>query len=499
MNKRTPLAMLAGLVTSALLVAGIGSVASAADDTVTIGFSLEPVSLDISGTAGQAIPQVLLNNVYEGLIRMEDSGKIAPALASSFVQSKDGLSWTFTLRKANFHDGTPVTTRDVLWSYNRLLDKSSNSVLDAQKQEFSSVQSVTARGANQIVISLSRRDNNLPFALTQRGGVVLKANSTNLATVANGTGPYKVKTWNRGNSITLTRNDAYWGPKARTKNVVFRYIPDATASSNAMLSGQLDVLTTVAEPRLVDAFKKNKNLRVNVGSTNCEVVLSMNNGRAPFNDVRVRQAVRHAIDKKALIKTASGGYGYEIGSFVPPTDPWYEDLTGLFPYDLKKSRDLLRKAGYPNGFNVTYDVPPIFYAVDSQEFIAASLKKVGINVTIRPVSWPEWLDRVLGRADYDMSIVCHVERNDMGVYALPNFYFRYDSAEYQSLFKRSGEAKSVTQQVQLLKRAARVLAQDSPSDWLWVIANTQVAKKNVSGFPVNSTGDAYSVANIVKG
>jgi peptide/nickel transport system substrate-binding protein len=225
----------------------------------------------------------------------------------------------------------------------------------------------------------------------------------------------------------------------------------------------------------------------------------MNNGRAPFNDVRVRQAVRHAIDKKALIKTASGGYGYEIGSFVPPTDPWYEDLTGLFPYDLKKSRDLLRKAGYPNGFNVTYDVPPIFYAVDSQEFIAASLKKVGINVTIRPVSWPEWLDRVLGRADYDMSIVCHVERNDMGVYALPNFYFRYDSAEYQSLFKRSGEAKSVTQQVQLLKRAARVLAQDSPSDWLWVIANTQVAKKNVSGFPVNSTGDAYSVANIVKG
>ena len=125
MIKRSPLAMLAGLVTTALLTAGIGSVASAADDTVTIGFSLEPVSLDISGTAGQAIPQVLLNNVYEGLIRMEDSGKIAPALASSFVQSKDGLSWTFTLRKANFHDGTPVTTRDVLWSYNRLLDKSS--------------------------------------------------------------------------------------------------------------------------------------------------------------------------------------------------------------------------------------------------------------------------------------------------------------------------------------------------------------------------------------
>jgi len=484
--------------------AAIGSLAvaapaGAASDTVVLGFSLEPLSLDISGTAGQAIPQVLLNNVYEGLLRIEPDGKIVPGLAESFTQSKDGLVWTFKLRKAKYHDGRGLNSADVTWSFNRVLDPNDKSVLPAQKAEFKNVASVTAKGNDTVVITLKERDNNVPFSLTQRGGVIFKAGTTNLATTANGTGPYKFKEWNRGNNITLVRNEDYWGTKAKTKTVVFRYILDATALSNAMLSGQLDVLTTVAEPRLLATFKANKKLQVYSGTTNCEVVLSMNNSKAPFNNKFVRQAVRSAIDKQALIKTAAAGYGTQIGSFVPPTDPWYEDLNGLFPYDVKKSKELLAKGGYPNGFNVQLDVPPVFYALDSQEFIAASLKKVGINVTLKPVAWGEWIDRVFSKANYDMSIVCHIERNDMSIYANPNYYFKYNSTEYQGLLKKAGNARTATAQAGFLKKAARVLAEDSPSDWLWLLGNNQVARKNVTGFPTNSVGDAYTVSNIVKG
>ena len=200
-----------------------------------------------------------------------------------------------------------------------------------------------------------------------------------------------------------------------------------------------------------------------------------------------------------MIKTAAAGYGTQIGSFVPPTDPWYEDLNSLFPYDLAKSKELLAKGGYPNGFNVQLDVPPVFYALDSQEFIAASLKKVGINVTLKPVAWGEWIDRVFVKANYDMSIVCHIERNDMSIYANPNYYFKYNSAEYQDLIKKAGNARTPTAQAGFLKKAARVLAEDSPSDWLWLLGNNQVARKSVTGFPTNSVGDAYTVANIVKG
>jgi peptide/nickel transport system substrate-binding protein len=485
----------AGVLSAGLAVAPV----SAASDSVVLGFALEPLSLDISGTAGQAIPQVLLNNVYEGLLRIEPDGKIVPGLAESYSQSKDGLTWTFKLRKAKFHDGRNLNAADVEWSFARVLNAADTSVLPAQKAEFKAVASVSAKGSDTIVISLKERNNNLLFSLTQRGGVIFKAGSTNLATTVNGTGPYKFKEWNRGNNITLVRNDNYWGVPAKTKTVVFRYINDATALSNAMLSGQLDVLTTVSEPRLLETFKSNKKLKVSSGTTNCEVVLSMNNAKAPFNNKFVRQAVRSAINKKALIKTAAAGYGTEIGSFVPPTDPWYEDLTSLFPYDLKQAKALLKKGGYPNGFNVQLDIPPVFYARDSQEFIAASLKDIGINVTLKPVAWGEWIDRVFTKANYDMSIVCHIERNDMSIYANPNYYFKYNSTEYQALLTKASSARTPTAQAGFLKKAARILSEDSPSDWLWLLGNNQVARKNVTGYPTNSVGDAYTVSGIVKG
>ena len=235
------------MCSSDLLVTGIAAAglaaapAQAASDTVVLGFSLEPLSLDISGTAGQAIPQVLLNNVYEGLLRIEPDGKIVPGLAESYTQSKNGLEWTFKLRKAKYHDGRSLTAADAKWSFDRVLNPADTTVLPAQKAEFKNVASVTTKGNDTVVITLKERDNNLLFSLTQRGGVIFKAGTTNLATTANGTGPYKFKEWNRGNSITLVRNDEYWGAPAKTKTVVFRYILDATALSNAMQIGRAHV------------------------------------------------------------------------------------------------------------------------------------------------------------------------------------------------------------------------------------------------------------------
>ena len=202
----------------ALVVAGVsagfmavGAPVSAASDTGVIGFALEPLNLDISGTAGAAIPEVLLNNVYEGLLRIQSDGQIVPGLAQSYTQSKDGLTWTFKLRKAKFHGGQSLNAGDVIWSFNRVLSPTDISVLPAQKKEFTNVASVTAEGTDTIVLVLKQRDNNVLFNLTQRGGVIFKAGSTNFATTTNGTGPYKFKEWNRGNNISLVRNEQYWG------------------------------------------------------------------------------------------------------------------------------------------------------------------------------------------------------------------------------------------------------------------------------------------------
>jgi len=218
----------------------------------------------------------------------------------------------------------------------------------------------------------------------------------------------------------------------------------------------------------------------------------------PINNLKVRQAIRHAINKKALIKTAWAGYGLEIGSFVPPTDPWYVDLSKEYPYDVKLAKDLLKKAGYPNGFSMTLDVPPVPYALASQEFLVASLAKVGIKATIKPVAFGEWLDRIFSKANYDMTIIAHVERGDMSIYANPGYYFRYNSAAYQALIKRASTARTPVAQAAALTKAAKLLSDDAASDWLWLLPNLQVAKKTITGFPVNAVGDAYSVAGIAK-
>jgi peptide/nickel transport system substrate-binding protein len=462
---------------------------------VTLGFTLEPTSLDISGTAGQAIPQVLLENVYEGLVRVNDDGTIEPSLAESFTVSDDGLTYSFTLRDAKFHNGESVTADDVVWSLTRLLDDDSTVVLPTQVAQFARVTEVSAEG-NVVTLTLSERDNDLLYNLTQRGGVIFQKESTDFANTAIGTGPFTLAKWDKGNSITLERFEQYWGRRADTRTVVFRYFADATALSNAMLAGDIDVMTTVQSPESLEVFENRDDLKVLSGSTNCEVTLGMNNSRAPFNDVKVRTAVRQAIDKQALIDTAWAGYGTEIGSFVPPTDPWFEDLTDVAPYDVSAAREALVAAGVDAGTPISLDVPPINYATNSSEFIAAALGQVGFDVTITPVTWEEWLDRVFTKADYDLTIVCHIERNDMAIYANPDYYFRFDNAEYQGLVSAAGTAATPKERTDNLRKAARILSEQSASDWLWLMPSLQVAKRDVAGLMKNSVGDSYYVARI---
>jgi len=490
-----------GVAVASLVAAGVSVGATplhAADDgQVIVGAVIEPSSLDLTGAVGAEIPQLLLGNVYEGLLQISEQGSIRPLLASQYSVSEDGKTYTFYLKSARFHDGSRMTANDVVWSLRRLIDPTSPVTPDL-KGQFDRIATIKSSGPSTVVVTLKTRDNDFEFNLTQRGGAIFKAGTSSFASTANGTGPYKLKTWNRGTSVMLERNERYHGTKAKTKTVVFRYILDPTALSNAMLSGQIDIMTTVQSPELLDVFRQRKNLKVYSGSTTFEVTMGMNNSRAPLNNVKVRQAIRQAIDKRALVKTAWAGYGLRIGSFVPPTDPWYENLANRYPYDLAKSRQLLAEAGYPNGFNLTLDVPGIPYATASQEFIAASLAKVGIKVTIRPVSFPEWISRIFLQADYDMTIIAHVEPNDMAIYANPNYYFRFDNAQYRTLLTEAREAETKAARNSAMRRAARILSDQHVSDWLWLLPNIQVAKTNVSGFPVRAIGGGYVVANIVK-
>lgn len=458
--------------------------------TVTVGATLEPTSLDLTSVSGAAIPQVLLYNVYETLVKIDpSSGEIAPLLAQDWQVSADGRTYTFNLvPDAAFHDGQPLLASDVVWSLERVRDPDTAHPFAAQME---AVDTIEAPDESTVVVTLSQPSNRWLFDMASQTGVILKEGATDLDNSANGTGPFTFENWNRGSEITLAQAPEYWGKPASIDEVVFTYITDPNALNNAMLSGQLDVLSNVQAPQLLETFQSTEQFEVVEGQTTGEVVLGMNNAAAPLDDVRVRRAIRHAIDKPALLDTVWSGYGELIGSMVPPSDPWYQDLTGTFEHDPERAQQLLAEAGYEPG-DITLDmpVPPPGYARSAAPFIVSALDEVGITVEQDNVEFPQWLDGVFDQADYDLTIISHVEPRDIVQYGNPDYYWNYDDEHTQQLLAAADQATDTTERDRLYQQVAQRISDQAVSDWLFVLPNLQVIRDGIQGFPA----DAYTLS-----
>ncbi len=460
-----------------------------ADREVTVGAVLEPTSLDIVTVAGAALDQVLLDNVYETILKLDADGKVGPGLAAVPEVSADGTTYTFTLQDGvSFHSGEALTSADVKWSLDAQRAQGAN-----ESARLAGITSVDAPDPKTVVVTLSERDNDFEYRLTRRAGAVLQANATDLKNKANGTGPFKLTDWKVGSSITLERNDAYWGAEPAVSGVTFQYFTDPNAAVNAFTTGDVDILTGV-NTDLVGPLKDNPDYVVNEGTTNGEFTLGFNNKKAPFTDPTVRKAIRQAIDKNAY-KELNNGYGTIIGGPVPPTDPWYEDLTGIAPYDPDAAKAALEKAGYGSGLKLTLTWPNI-YPTSNAEFVASELKEVGIDLTITPVEFSVWLDQVFTKHDYDMTAVLHVEPHDIGNYANPDYYWQYDSPTVQQLVQDAKVNPDQAAATEDLKKAARQISEDSPADWLILASDLTVATKGVTGYPKNDTASRFDASGI---
>ena len=265
---------------------------SGAGKSIVVGVGLEPSSLDIIHKSGAAIDQVLLDNVYETLLKTDKSQKIIPGIATESV-SADAKTVTLKLQSGvKFSDGHVLTSADVVSSLQAFAAKDGTGAT-----ALSSISAVTAPDASTVQIALTAPDNDLLFNLTQREGAVIEANATNLDKAAVGTGPFTLKEWNTGTSISLVTNPTNWGKKPSIAGVTFRYITDPNAAINAIKTGDLNILAN-ASAELIDPLKSDSNFVVTDGKSNGEFTLGFNNSKPALSDVRVRKAIREAIDKK---------------------------------------------------------------------------------------------------------------------------------------------------------------------------------------------------------
>lgn len=487
------------IMAAAVLCAAAGmaapALASEADNSVTVGMVLEPPGLDPTSGAAAAVDEVTYANVFQGLTRFAEDGSIIPDLAKSWDISKDGLTYTFHLHDGvTFQDGTKMTADDVKFSLERATAPGST---NAQQELFADIKNVTVIDPLTVKVTLKKPEGNFLFNMAWGDAEIVspKTARTN-ATHPVGTGPFMFKDWVKGDHITLVKNPHYWGKPVKLDKVTFKFISDPTAAFAAMMAGDVDVFPNFPAPENLAQFKADPRFKVIVGSTEGETIVAMNNGRKPFDNIKVREAIAHAINRKAVIDGAMFGYGVPIGSHFAPQNPAYIDLTGLSKYDPELSKKLLKEAGYPNGFKTTLKLPPPSYARRGGEIVAAELRAVGIDAKIIDVQWAQWLQNVFKDKDYNLTIVSHTEPMDIGIYARKNYYFNYHSAAFDKIMAELNNTTDPKKRTQLLQEAQKRLAEDYVNVFMFELPKLGVANADLMGLWKNEPTQANDMTGV---
>ena len=451
-------------------------------DSVVLGMVLEPTSLDPTTAAAAAIGEIVHYNVLEGLTKVSMDGAVTPLLADNWYHTPDGKTYTFTLRKGvKFSDGAPFDANAVKFSFDRA--RAAGSTNKAKKAVFDNISSVVVQDAHTVILVLNNAEALLPFRLGENPAVILHPNSAaSAATKPVGTGPYKLDTWNKGSAISLVKWDGHRdAAKVRIRKVTFRFINDPAAQVAALLAGDIDGIPRFGALQSIKQFQSDKRFVVEVGSTSGKGIVAINNRKAPLNDVRVRRAIGHAIDRKAFIDGAQEGLGKAIGSHFAPTDLGYLDLTKQSAYDPEKAKALLKEAGITTPLNLTLTLPPPQYARKGGEIIAAQLAKVGIIAKIENVEWAQWLSGPF-KGNFDLTIINHVEPLDYATaYADPNYYYGYDSAKFRGLVATLAATSDQKEKAKLWRDIQRQLADDAVNAYVWNPAQVAVFKKGLRG------------------
>jgi peptide/nickel transport system substrate-binding protein len=490
------LAVLTGLAGSPLFAGGKRAVAGNPEQAVIrIGSLYEPGNLSNVDAGGQGLTEAFNGNVYEGLFRLTDEGKVENLLAAEYHRSGDGLVWTVILREGvKFHSGKALTSADVKASFERV---SAESSLAARKSSYRVIQNIATPDAKTVVFTLASPSISFPYTLSYVS--IVNTAYGDLRIGEDGTGPYVLDAWTRGSSLSLKKWDGYWGAPAKNAGVVFHYFTDAGALNNALLSGQFDVITAVQSPDAIAQFENKSGYVINNGASTTKELLAFNDRVKPFDNALVRKAVYSAIDRQKLLGSVWGKYGSLIGSMVPPTDPWYDaSLVNANPYNPDLAKSLLAQAGYPDGISFTLDSPTYDPHPLVAEFVKSELAKIGVSVTINPISADEWYTKVFRDRNFTATLQEHVNDRDVVWYGNPDFYWGYNNPRVTELVNESEQASTPDEQAQKLLEVNRIIANDAASVWLYLYPQIVVASSGLSGYPVNGLNSQFYAYDIVK-
>lgn len=287
----------------------------------------------------------------------------------------------------------------------------------------------------------------------------------------------------------MEKFEGYWGEGAHLDQVTFRIIENAEGLLMGLQSGAIDLCSHLTSTQISQLSESEFNIEQ--GYMNLVQAMYLNNAVKPFDDVRVRQALCHAIDRQMILDLAFDGYGALIGSSMYPAFGKYfdEELTSYYTYDTAKAKDLLAQAGYPNGFDMTITVPSNYQPhMDTAQVIVEQLKAVGVNATIQPIEWESWVSDVYAGREFQATVV-GVDASTMTARALlerftstySKNFINYNSANYDELFAKAQACYDDAEQTALYKAMERDLTENAANVYIQDLADLVAVRKGLTG------------------
>ncbi len=510
----TPTRALASIIAVTMALAlWVAPVAAQPAGTLVVGLVAEPVNLDP--------PQVTdLNSnrvgrrIVETLVTFpEESTQIVPGLAESWTISKDGLQYTFKLRRGiTFHDGTPLNAEAVKFSIERQINPN-HPAYKLGKYPFANfffgnVKAVEVLSEERVAFLLNEARASFIAVLAQGAASIVSPTAVmkwgpDYPTHPVGTGPFRFASWDRGQRVVLEKNPTYWKYPVKVERVIYRPIVEDQARLTELLTGTLDVIVGVPAD-FVSQLEQNAKITL-LKQVGAHVwYLGMNNQKKPFDDKRVRQALNYAVNKDAIVKDVLKGTGAASRGPVLPGTWGADPALKPYPYDPERAKKLLAEAGYPSGFSTTLWVPEsgsgMQAPVAMSTVMQSNLKAVGVNVSLQTMEWGAYLAKLRTKEQelFALSWMAGTEDPDMVMYPLlhssqwtpvgPNRAL-YKNARFDTLLQQARLTTDQAKRAQLYREAQRVLVDDAP--WVFVDHEIQIAalSKRVQGFKLHPSFD----------
>lgn len=441
-------------------------------------------------------------NVFSGLVNFAPgTTEIVPDLAESWDISEDGLTYTFHLRAGiQFHHGYgPVTARDVVYSFNRVLDPATAAPLAAN---YSIITDVVAIDDSTVQIKIARP--YAPFLLLmvpyKATGIVPQAaveeRGADFGLNPVGSGPFEWVAGDPRGTITLRAFDEYYKGRSAVDELQFVHIPENSVAYAAFESGDLDMVK-VRDADALARFMADPNVQVarSVGTNLNYLILNPN--KPPFDDIRVRWALQHAIDKDLILETVLEGISVDATGPVPQSANFYDGNVTKYPYDLERARELLAEAGYPSGFDVTLYTYIGGPAVPVMTVIQDMLRQVGINVDLRALEIADWSQTV--RVSEIPGTFMRITRSGdpheyvfsmLNSASIPqNNYGRYSNPELDELINAAGAITDNEERARLYDEIQELVVDEAVNVWLFSDINATAYRPGINDFvldPLNN-------------